>query len=242
MQHRETLQDARARQHGNAARVFWSGVIVDDTLVKELESPGEDSRSGVNLVCRPPNQVLDYISAIQEWLRVIETEQYYYPLSDTHLTLFEVCHSRSLEDAALIANAVCSNIERLIADLSAPRLHSPALTFDSRACSLNFVPVDQVQNGRRLIRERLTGLGIPASPRYAPYSAHVTFMRYIKPLQSTPQGWAGRLIDAPKPPKLDWVLSKVWVTWGATWYGIRSRISESGPYDLGALSAPAFEL
>jgi hypothetical protein len=242
MQHRETFQDVHARQHSEAARVLWSGVNVDDTLVKELESPGEDNRSGVNLVCRPPDQVLDYISAIQEWLRVIEPGQYYYPLSDTHLTLFEVCHSRGLEDAAFIANTVCSNIERLIADLSAPRLDSSALAFDCRACSLNFVPVDHVQIVRRLIRERLTGLGIPPSPRYEPHSAHVTFMRYIKPLQSPPQEWIGRLIDAPKPPKLEWVLSKVWVTWGATWYGIRSRISESGPYDLGGLSAPVFGL
>ena len=95
---------------------------------------------------------------------MIETDQYYYPLSDTHLTLFEVCHSRGLEDAAFMANAVCSNIGQLIADLSAPRLDSPALAFDCRACSLNFIPVNQVQKCPAAYPRKADRFGHPRIP------------------------------------------------------------------------------
>ena len=88
--------------------------------------------------------------------------------------------------------------------------------------------------------ERLTGCGIPIAPRYMAESAHITFLRYLQPLGINPQEWTRQLLNAPRMPRLDWVSSEVWITWGATWYGMRSRIAESGPLRLGYVNTAGF--
>ena len=216
---------------------LMSGPVVDRILVQELDSPHTDMRCGVNIVCRPTIDVVEYVISIQEHLRVFEPDQYYYPPSDLHLTLVEICHSRSPEDASLIARAIGSEISRIAAMISPPRIDSPMLVFDAHATALNFLPADDVlQNTRQSIVEELVKLGISVESRHETKSAHVTLMRYITPLRSASEEWVNNLLNVPPKPKLAWSLSPVWLTWGANWYGMRSRIEEIGPIELGIYS------
>lgn len=212
-----------------------SGPCVDRMLVQELDSPHTDMRCGVNIICRPSTDVVQYILSIQEYLRVSEPDQYYYPPSDLHLTLVEICHSRTPEDALRIAGVVGPEIRRLAAITSLPKVDSPMLVFDSHAVALNFLPTDEaLQNARQSIREGLVNIGISTDARHETKSAHVTLMRYITPLRSSSEEWVSSLLNVPPKPKLEWLLSPVWLTWGANWYGMRSRIEEIDPIQLGA--------
>ena len=212
-----------------------SGPLVDKILVQELNRPHTDMRCGVNLICRPTIDVVQYIVSIQEYLRIFEPDQYYYPASDLHLTLLEICHSRTPEEACLIADGVGSEIRRIAAMTSPPKVDSPILVFDSHAVALTFLPTDDaLQNARQSILEGLLNTGISVDPRHETKSAHVTLMRYITPLRSASEEWISNLLNVPPKPKLTWLLSPVWLTWGANWYGMRSRIEEMGPVQLGA--------
>jgi len=228
------LQNIMQRRHEGQLSLI-SGPVVDKILVQELDHPPTDMRCGVNIICRPPNDVLQYIVSIQEYLSGFEPDQYYYPPSDLHLTLVEICHSRSPEEANSIAGVVGSEIRRIAAMTSPPKVDSPMLVFDSQAVALNFLPTDDaLQDARQSILERLSTLGISTDSRYEIRSAHVTLMRYITPLRSTSEEWVSNLVNFPANPKLVWLLSPVWLTWGANWYGMRSRIEEIGPIQLGA--------
>lgn len=212
-----------------------SGPVVDKILVQELNSPQTDMRCGVNIICRPAIDVVEYIVSIQEYLRVFEPDQYYYPPSDLHLTLVEICHSRTPEDVSHIAAAVRSGVSRIAALTPLPKVDSPMLVFDSHAVALNFLPNDDaLQKARQSILEALVSLGISVDARHEAKSAHVTLMRYITALRSTPEEWVSNLLNVPPKQELVWSLSPVWLTWGANWYGMRSRIEEMGPIQLGA--------
>ena len=214
---------------------LMSGPVVDQILVQELDRSHTDMRYGVNLICRPTIDVAECIVSIQEHLRGFEPDQYYYPPSDLHLTLVEICHSRSPEEASVIAGVVGSEIGRIAATTPLPKVDSPMLVFDSRAIALNFLPTDDaLQNARQSILAALSNLGISIDSRYKTKSAHVTLMRYIAPLRSAPAEWVSNLVNLPPQPKLVWALSQVWLTWGANWYGMKSRIKEIGPIELGA--------
>jgi len=167
------------------------GVIIDTTLAEELRNPGTDQRYGVNLICRPSEEIIDLASSIQQTLRELELEQYYYYDSRSlHLTLVEVCHSKTLEEVTRVAGQLYFNIQGALASLPAPRSESFGLSCDARGCALTFRPVDNaLERVRRVIHERLREVGVSLDPRYPLKSAHTTLLRYIKPLKVDRDVW-----------------------------------------------------
>ncbi len=236
-----TLLKRAALQRRDGQNILCEGVRPDSVLIGELITPGTDTRYGVNLICRPPQLITDHILTLEKYLREAEPDQYYYPQSDLHLTLLEICHSRNAEEAQRVARAVRANANKLFADLPAIKMGLPVLAFDQTGCILSFATAGpELSLFRRSMVERLTGCDVPIAPRYTPQSAHITFLRYLQPLGINPQEWTCQLLNAPRMPRLDWVSSEVWITWGATWYGMRSRITESGPLRLGNVNMAGF--
>jgi hypothetical protein len=226
--------------HRDGQSALREGVRLDAMLIGELITPGTDTRYGVNMICRPSQLVTDYILTLEEYLRKAEPDQYYYPQSDLHLTLLEICHSRTAEEAQRVARAVRANANKLFADLPAIKMGLPMLAFDQSGCALSFAaPGPELSLFRRSMFERLTDCAVPIAPRYMPQSAHITFLRYLRTPRIEPQEWARYILNAPRMARPDWVSSEVWITWGATWYGMRSRIAESGPSRLELINTAA---
>jgi 2'-5' RNA ligase len=205
---------------------------MDEILVAELAHPGSDVRCGVNLICRPPDRIVDLALSIQSKLRQLESHQYFYPAADLHLTVLEFSHSRSAAEAEDIVGTVRVSAPTLFADLPRFELVAPVLTSDARAVALRFNPADErLSILRSRLRARAEELRIPRDARYLQSSAHVTLMRYVAPMAAEPVKWA-RLIESGVENENDWTASALWMTWGANWYGMRSRIKEAGPYAL----------
>lgn len=215
------------RQKEDGLRSLQAGVNADQILAGEISSPRTDVRYGVNLVCRPPARVVRQIASIQEYLRAAEPGQYYYPVSDLHLTLVEFCHSRSAEEAEHIAARVRPKLNVVLANAAPPRVDSPTLVFNSTAVALNFLPIDtRLQNLRRRIFAEVSDEDFSLNSRYMPISAHITLMRYTRPLRTSLNAWMERLENYGDGQELAWSLKSMWLTWGANWYGMRSRIKQ----------------
>jgi hypothetical protein len=205
---------------------------MDATLVAELSRPGSDVRCGVNLVCRPADHVVDLALSIQNELRQLEPRQYFYPAADLHLTVLEFCHSRPAVEAERVAGTIRDSAATLFSDLPRFELASPVVATDSRAAVLRFrQPDERLSILRRRLRASAEQLGIPSDSRYVQTSAHVTLMRYIAPAAAEQGEWAGQVASAVEQADA-WTVSALWMTWGANWYGMRSRIAEAGPYML----------
>jgi len=206
---------------------------IDGILRSELETPGSDQRGGVNLIVRPPAGVLEGASLIQSRLQTLEPAQYYYPADDIHLTLVEICHSRPLSEARLLAGRLAAAMGDLLAEASPFWLGQPLVGFDEGGVALNFMSLDDaLQSTRRSIINRFEQLGVDARPRYPAQSAHITLMRYTNPLRSHPADWVRHLQNLSLGSSHRWRADTVWMTHGATWYGMRSRVSIEGPFQL----------
>ena len=125
-----TLLKRAALLRRNGQNTLREGVRPDAVLIGELIAPGTDTRYGVNMICRPPQLITDHILTLEKYLREAEPDQYYYPQSDLHLTLFEICHSQKAEEAQRVARAVRANADKLFADLPAIKMGLPVLAFD----------------------------------------------------------------------------------------------------------------
>jgi hypothetical protein len=209
------------------------GVEPDSLLRQELAAAGADQRYGVNLIVRPPLPVITYIHTVQERLRAQEPDQYFYPSNDLHLTLLELCSSRSQCEAEILAAFLVKLLPQMVQTAPRALLVRPLLSYDRRACAVNFLLVDHtLQALRGHFIAQLTSQGVTIAPRYAPQSAHVTIMRYLQPLQSDQSTWVETL-EAVPGAAIEWQLDAIWVTWGATWYGMQGRTKMKGPYRLG---------
>jgi len=206
-------------------------VFCDPVLIRELAEPGSDVRHGVNFVARPPREIISEITRIQAMLRRVEPGQYYYPSPDLHLTVFEISQSLKPEEAAFVAESAGLRSDLLLKNLPSFVLHSPTMIFDERGTALRFEPDERFMSLRSLIDRRLSALGVSVMARDGFVSPHVTFMRYLQP-QANADVWLNLLRDIRPEPSLTWPVTELWLTWGATWFGMRSRIKEQGPYPL----------
>jgi hypothetical protein len=223
------LQDYRRT---GAQALLEHGVEPDSLLLQEVRTPGADQRYGVNLIARPPLPVVSYIRTLQERLRVQEPCQYFYPADDLHVTLIECCSGQVQGDAETLARAVVSVLPNMLERAPQALLVCPLLGYDQRACALNFLPIDHaLQALRDHLVTQLSDHGIAIVPRYPPRSAHVTFLRYLQPLQTDPTAWVDLLQSVPDTA-LEWQIDALWLTWGATWYGMLGRTRICGPYVL----------
>jgi len=212
-----------------------SSVIVDETLAGELRSPYTDQRYGVNIIVRPSVDISEYICFIQNQLRTQEPDQYYYPVETLHLTLVEICFSRPQNEAVHIGQTVAAKIKSVLHPVPVFQVKEPMLTYDARACALKFTSTSGIGNVRRLITERLRTESVEIEQRYQSESAHITFMRYTRPLSQDWTQWLTLLLALSQKKDIVWSIGEAWLTWGATWYGMRSRIQEFGPCPLTAV-------
>jgi 2'-5' RNA ligase len=207
------------------------GAIEDAILRAELGGATRDLRYGLNIICRPTEELRKAVVEIQEQMRRAEPDQYCYPEADLHLTLLEICHSCSREELSVIVNKVGGVIPLLFRSVDSIHLDSPEVIYDAHACALAFLPSDNnLQRCRAALVEILDNSGIPLRSRYLANSAHVTLMRYVAPLRSSRKDWVNILSNVMFNRNLVWDIREAWITWGTNWYGMQSCISERGPF------------
>ncbi len=205
---------------------------VDEVLASEVRSPGSDHRYGINVVSYPPPALVAHIVNVQNQLKSKEPDQYYYPSLDLHLTVLELVSG--LEPSAFenLLNPVLDAMSYPFSQHSFPRLQSASVRYDERACALIFSEVAGLSELRDSLAEKFVSKGIAFQPRYKSASAHLTFMRYIRPLHMGLGEWTEALNAIPKSEDQEWNMHEIWLTTGATWYGMHSRIQKYGPYRI----------
>ena len=227
------IQNISKRIEEGEHKLLETGPILDDVLINEIKKSGTDRRYGVNLICRPSEIIMEHIQTIIEYLSNFEPNQYFYPIKDIHLTLLEICHSQPIEKVDRIADILKLNIRSFLSEVERIKLDSPILSFDPRGVALNFIPSnDSLQTGREIMSERINNTGIQLDARYAAMSAHVTLMRYISPISIPIEKWIHILKNAPQLREQNWIMDNIFISWGATWYGMASCIKINGPYKL----------
>lgn len=156
-----------------------SDIAVDDHLVGDGKP---DRRMGVSLIIGVRSIATRYKGLLAS-MRRIEPDQYYYPVEDLHITVFDFIRGRE----SYRRDEESERLFMAISQKAAKRLAPFDIELEGIVCSAEAGLV-QGYDGDALIelREAIRGLmeaeGLMNEERYRSESAHMTFMRFRKEL------------------------------------------------------------
>jgi 2'-5' RNA ligase len=160
-----------------------------DTLVLD---PARDFRRGISLILpvRPEESAYSELIAAMSGM---EPDQYYYPIADLHVTIFDFVSAREgfAKDAAReavfldIASRACAGTEPF-------ELRLEGIAFSREAGMMAGYDGGALVDLRSRIRAALSAAGIKNDERYRSRSAHCSFMRFAAKLRS-PRRFLGEI-------------------------------------------------
>jgi hypothetical protein len=143
-----------------------------------LSSQTEDNRRGISLVIPIPFNSIKYSSLINMF-RDIESDQYYYPLSDLHITIFTFLSARDTYKCNKELENEFIHITKTVLDnLSKLSISFAGITFSKEAGFINGYDNDVLISIRDDIRKEMDKQRLRIDERYKSETAHVTFMRF----------------------------------------------------------------
>jgi len=166
----------------------------------ELDShllAGADPRRGLTLIARPDAALAVRLAAVLDMLETIAPGQYRHPQSDLHITilaLFTACEDYHAELARLPDYRAAAHAA--LAGMPAFDIELRGITASSGAVLAQGFPGDGTLTlARERLRAQLRARGLDASldGRYKLVTAHVTLLRFVRPLPDP-----ARFVDALK--------------------------------------------
>jgi 2'-5' RNA ligase len=158
------------------------GQVQTDSL---LDEPGDD-RYGITLLLRPDSATTLHVNRFLEDIAAIEPHQYYYPLSDQHMTILSIisCYSGfQLDNINVSAYVKC--IEEALDDIPPIKIHFKGITASPSTVLIQGFPEDDaLERLRDQLREvfKSTDLHHSIDSRYKLTTAHSTVIRFREPL------------------------------------------------------------
>jgi hypothetical protein len=158
----------------NEQYVASGDIIVDDFLA----TPEADKRRGVTLLVPVPELGEKYQELVTRFVSG-EPNQYYYPLSDLHVTVFTFISGTADYVPNDEMNRAFREITKdVLAGIKGIRIDFDGIVFSREAGIICGYDDDVLIEMRKGIRERLKKKGIPVLERYESKSSHVTFCRF----------------------------------------------------------------
>ena len=159
-------------------------------LDPQINNPS-DSRFGLTLLIRPSETIKANIQLFLEEIKAIESNQYYYPDSDIHITVMGIisCYEGFTLDQINIPEYI-DLIEQSLVELDQIEIEFRGLTASPSAIMIQGFPTDESLNiFRNKLRESFKNSTLEQSidSRYTIAAAHSTVMRFQEKLENTKQ-------------------------------------------------------
>ncbi|MCB9052360.1 MAG: mutarotase [Lewinellaceae bacterium] len=145
-----------------------------------------DNRYGITLLARPPEAIKNRIISLMETFMQAEPDQYYYPVSDLHITILSIISCRegfSLSD--IDPQAYILRLEEALNGKRAISIHFRGLSA-SPGCILlqGFPENEELEHIRNVLRKtfKTNALTNSIDSRYRLETAHATVVRFKKPV------------------------------------------------------------
>jgi len=154
-------------------------------LDKLAKNPADDSRRGISLIL-PVRLNGEAYGVLVDALSRIEPGQYFYPIGDLHVTIFDFVKAKDgfLVDMASEANFL-DIARRACAETTAFELRFTGIVCSAEASLIAGYDGDALIDLRGRIRRALEAAEISNDERYRSLSSHATFMRFSEKFRST---------------------------------------------------------
>lgn len=161
-------------------------IKTDNCQVDNLIDSPDDNRYGITVIIRLNNDVKSIINRFIDDLKAIEPNQYYYPLTDMHITLLSIisCYSGFKLNTIHVPDYI-DIIQKCLPINKTIEIGFKGITMSPSCVMIQGFPVDNTLNE---IRENLrlsfrnTNLEQSIDKRYSLQTAHSTVVRFRKPL------------------------------------------------------------
>ncbi|MNS07796.1 hypothetical protein D3C72_392470 [compost metagenome] len=146
--------------------------------IDPLIDSATDNRFGITLIIRPDAAIKNKIQGFLDDLRAIDSEQYYYPDSDIHITVLSIISCYDGFDLATISvSDYVAIIEKSLLGIKDITINFQGITASSSAIMLQgFTDSDSLNDLRNNLRTHFTNSPLEQSidKRYSIQTAHVT--------------------------------------------------------------------
>ena len=205
-----------------ACKSFLEGKTMSDPL---LDDPHDD-RYGITLLLRPDEATAQKIHVFLQHMAEFEPDQYYYPLSDLHLTILSIisCYSDFRLNQINI-DEYDIKIKEVLQDISPLRIRLKGITASPSTILLQGFPEeDTLQRLRDRLREVFKNSTLQHSidSRYRLVTAHSTVVRFRKPLRN-PEAFV-RQLEKYRQADFGWVEAKQLELVGNDWYQRKAKV------------------
>jgi len=164
----------------NKESLLSGNISVDDYLITNKQ----DNRLGISLIISI-NSIKSQYEKLITFLNNLEPDQYYYPFSDLHITIFDYIKG----NPSYTQN---NELETVFNELTLKALHEQTafnikfkgVTFSNEAGLLQGYDNNILVLIRQKIRQLMDYYGVKNDERYKSESAHVTFCRFKSPLKN----------------------------------------------------------
>lgn len=143
-----------------------------------------DNRKGISLIIPISIDYNVYESLINEY-KVLEPNQYYYPYSDLHITIFTFLSARDSYKVNTELEKLFINItEKVLNDTEIFNILLDGITFSKEAGFINGYDNDILITIRDALRSEMNKKRIEIDERYKSETAHVTFLRFVNQINN----------------------------------------------------------
>ncbi len=181
------LQEHYNELYKKSSEVILAGNYKLDSQINNKS----DSRFGITLLIRPSETIKANIQLFLDELKAIDPLQYYYPDSDTHITVMSIisCYEGFSLDKIIIADYI-EIIQKSLIDVNEIKIKFQGVTASPSALMIQGFPTDEsLNNLRDKLRENFKKSTLQQSidSRYAIATAHSTVLRFQEKLQNPKQ-------------------------------------------------------
>ena len=181
------LQEHYNQLYKNSAKAILEGNYKVDNQINDAS----DSRFGITVLIRPNDAIKAKIQLFLDELKEVDSEQYYYPDSDIHITVMSIisCYEGFTLDKIKTHDYI-EIIQKSLIDIDEIKIKFKGVTASPSAIMIQGFPVDEsLNNLRDKLRENFKKSTLQQSidSRYSISTAHSTVLRFQEKLQNPKQ-------------------------------------------------------
>ena len=163
-------------------------IVVDNYHIDTQIDSISDNRFGLTLIIRPDIQTKNTIQHFLNELKAIDSDQYYYPNSDIHITVMSIISCYDNFDLASISIPdYVAIIEKSLVNIRDIEINFQGVTASPSAIMLQgFTNTNSLNDLRNNLRTQFKDSGLEQSidKRYSIQTAHSTVVRFRKPFSN----------------------------------------------------------
>jgi 2'-5' RNA ligase len=155
------------------------------TIDPILQNSNADARLGISLLIKVAPMITDEISSIENEIKVMEPDQYYYPKADLHITVIDLiaAHEEFRRNDEQIEEFILL-VKKAIKAVAPFELMFKGIILSSIGVLAKGYYTEGLQDIRNRIRCIASERGIRIQERYQSISAHTTFIRFSSMLKN----------------------------------------------------------